>query len=46
MQATVVAAVGAVVPTILAAQGMTYLAIDVLGVPVAGRRVGDCPDFG
>lgn len=34
-QATVVAAVGAVVPTILAAQGMTYLAIDVLGFPVA-----------
>ena len=27
-QATVVAAVGAAVPTILAAQGMTYLAVD------------------
>ncbi len=33
-QATVVAAVGAVVPTILAAQGMTSLAVDVLGFPV------------
>lgn len=33
-QATVVAAVGAVVPTILAAQGMTSLAVDVLGFPI------------
>ncbi len=33
-QATVVAALGAVVPTILAAQGMTSLAVDVLGFPV------------
>lgn len=33
-QATVVAAVGAVVPTILAAQGMASLAVDVLGFHV------------
>ena len=33
-QATAVAAVGAVVPTILAAQGMTSLAVDVLGFPL------------
>lgn len=33
-QATVVAAVGAVVPTVLAAQGMASLAIDVLGFPL------------
>lgn len=33
-QATTVAAVAAIVPTILAAQGMTYLAIDLLGFPV------------
>lgn len=34
-QATVVAAIGAVIPTVLAAQGMTSLAVDVLGFPVA-----------
>jgi hypothetical protein len=33
-QATVVAAVGAVVPTVLAAQGMASLAVDVLGFPI------------
>jgi len=33
-QATVVAAVGAAIPTVLAAQGMTSLAVDVLGFPV------------
>lgn len=33
-QATVVAAGGAAVPTVLAAQGMTALAIDLLGFPV------------
>lgn len=33
-QATAVAAVGAVVPTILAAQGMASLAVDVLGFPI------------
>lgn len=33
-QATAVAAVAAIVPTILAAQGMTYLAIDLLGFPI------------